>query len=1020
MDTPISVTHIGKYEIIAELGRGGMGVVYRAEDKNIGREVAIKTLTDATPELRQRFLVEARSGVLNHQNIVTVYDFGEQDGNPYIVMEYLRGESLEKVLHGTKPLSIVAKLEIIRQVCEGLGYAHQKGVVHGDIKPASVMVQPDGHIKIVDFGIARLESTSGHTQTGAVIGTFHYISPERLKGDPSDGRADIWAIGIMLYQMLTGVLPFAGEDISALHKVVNEAFAPLSNFLPDYPKSLDQVMERALAKNPDERYATAEELAADVEAINEVLKRARVGEMLGHVKGLLEQEQLSAARPVLIDLQRLDPQNTEVKRLLRDVQDRLSRQQKSEQVRQTLNLAEEAVLGQRYVEALDLYRQAAKIDPSSRGLTEKIEHVKGLKEKADKVVLLQQQAREARTRNDYTSASQLIDQALELDARNTDLRNEKVRIVQESERAAKEGQRRRLKEAGREKLHDRAFTEAIQNLREALQIDPTDLEAQQMFQDASARQEEERRRKVIDQIVLEIQDCIFRGELERGLELINRALERLPAEATLLRLKTETEKMFKEVSARKLVEDTSVQVQNLFFTAPQDALSCVQQALNQMPGDERLLAMQEQVVGQLKKANLDGLRAQYLKHAQESLDAGQFDQAIATLETTALDCGETPEVTYLMEHARQEKQNAERQRVASAAIEKAQKLIADEDLEGAIAILRPAVDQTGNASAEQLLRQTQEKLAEVARRLEAVVARIQSLSEQDPAQALQLLLSQPQAIQQHSQLKALRAKLDVRAEQQRVTRDAIQQSSELLKKKDLHGGMEVLESVQRAYGDMPELAAAITAYKERRMPIAGEMVSTSITSARQAILAKNGPLALEELRRSSEALEFAEPGLQADWNRLAQEATKAAGAKRDATGALPILVHTKGPSTKVLAGIAAGLLVIVGVAFYFLRPYLLRPAAGPPITFLQLNATPFGEVVRITGKKGNAIPLPAGDHTTPLRLDAVPEDTYTVVFKSSDGGTQTKVCDLTADHLCTAALKELGDSEIDEILAGQK
>src|ERR1700710_2751140 len=148
MDTPTSLTHIGKYEIISELGRGGMGVVYRAEDKNIGREVAIKTLTEATPELRQRFLVEARSGVLNHQNIVTVYDFGEQDGNPYIVMEYLHGDSLEKVLHAQKSLSIVEMLEIVRQVCEGLGYAHQKGVVHRDIKPANVMVLPGGQVKI--------------------------------------------------------------------------------------------------------------------------------------------------------------------------------------------------------------------------------------------------------------------------------------------------------------------------------------------------------------------------------------------------------------------------------------------------------------------------------------------------------------------------------------------------------------------------------------------------------------------------------------------------------------------------------------------------------------------------------------------------------------------------------------------------------------------------------------------------------------------------------------------------------
>jgi serine/threonine protein kinase len=1019
MDTPISVTHIGKYEIISELGRGGMGVVYRAEDKNIGREVAIKTLTEATPELRQRFLVEARSGVLNHQNIVTVYDFGEQDGNPYIVMEYLHGDSLEKILRDSKPLAIVEKLEIVRQVCEGLGYAHQKGVVHRDIKPGNVMVLPSGQVKIVDFGIARLESTSGHTQTGAVIGTFHYISPERLKGDPSDGRADIWACGIMLYQMLTGILPFAGEDISALHKVVNEAYPPLNHHLPDYPKTLDQVMERALAKNPDDRYAAAEEMAADIEAINEVLKRARVGEMLGHVKTLFDQEQFHAARPILLDLQRLDPQNAEIKRLLRDVQDRLSRQQKSEQVRQTLNQAEEAVLTQRYVEALEFYKQAVKIDPGTPGLTEKIEHVRLLKEKVDRVGVLHQQAREARQRSDYTSAAQWIDQALQLDGRNTDLRNEKARIVQESERAAKEGLRRRLKEAGREKLSGRVFTEAIQNLREALQIDPTDLETQQMFQEAMARQEEERRRKVIEQIVAEIQDCVFRGELERGLELINRALERLPAEAVLLRLKGETEKQFKEESARKLVEETSMTVQNLFFSDPQEALSTVQKALDRMPGEERLHALQERVVEQLKKANLEGLRAQYLKHAQTSIDAGQFDQAISTLETASLDCGETPEITYLREHARSEKQSQERTRAASEIMAKAQTMIAADDLEGAVALLQPAVGQAGNAALEQLLRQTQERLDEIARRLNAVLSRVQQLSEEDPAQALQLILSQPAAMQQHSKLKELRAKLDVRAELQRVTREAVERAKAMLDQQDLRGAMGALESVQQAYGDSPALAAARADLKQRRSSIASQMVTESITSARQAILAKDGKLALEHLQKSAQVLEFAETNLQTDWKRLAQEAAKVAGAKADPTGSYPIVVQAKGPSTAVIAGIAVVLLLVVGALFYVLHTRS-APATGMPASYIQLNASPFAEVISVTDSKGQVIPLPAGDHTTPLRIDNVPQDAYNVVFKGADGSTKQQRCDLAADHLCTASFTAITDSQIDEILEGQK
>src|SRR5271156_866036 len=255
MDAGATVTQIGKYPVLGVLGVGGMGVVYRAMDKSVGREVAIKTLTEATEELRQRFLLEARSGVLNHPNIVTVYDFGEQDGNPYIVMEFISGDSLENLLRAGHKFTLIEKLDIIRQLCLGLGYAHQKGVIHRDVKPANIMVQPDGNIKIVDFGVARLEKTSGHTQTGMVIGTLHYIAPERLLGKPADGRADIWSAGVILYLLLTGRLPFPGDDV--LHKVVKEPQEPLSNFLTDYPPALDHVIDMALAKSPADRYDSA-------------------------------------------------------------------------------------------------------------------------------------------------------------------------------------------------------------------------------------------------------------------------------------------------------------------------------------------------------------------------------------------------------------------------------------------------------------------------------------------------------------------------------------------------------------------------------------------------------------------------------------------------------------------------------------------------------------------------------------------------------------------------------------------
>jgi eukaryotic-like serine/threonine-protein kinase len=1016
MDTSKPVTQIGKYEVLSELGRGGMGVVYRAEDKFIGREVAIKTLTDVTPELRQRFLVEAKSGVLNHQNIVTVYDFGEQDGSPYIVMEFLRGDSLERVLKSGRPLPLVEKLEIVRQVCEGLGYAHSKGVVHRDIKPANIMVQPDGHIKIVDFGIARLESASGHTVTGAVIGTFHYISPERLKGEPSDGRADIWACGVMLYLMLTGRLPFPGEDISALHKVVNEQFEPLSNFLTNYPPALDFIVDRALAKNPDDRFGSAEEMAADIEAINEELKRARVGEVLAQAKELLQQDQLSSVRPMLLDLQRLDPQNTEVKRLLREVQDRLSRQQRSEQLRQMVQQAEDAAREQRYSEAIEIYKQAEKLDPTNHGFTSKIQQIRELKEKSDKLESLKTQAREARHRNDLSAAARLIGEALKLDEKNTDLRNEQARILQEQDRLAKEQMRRKLKDAGRDNLAGRQYTGAIQVLREALELDPTDAEAQQMFQDAVSKQEEERRRKIIEQIVTEIQDQIFRGQLGHALELIGRALERLPGEAVLLRLKAETQKKHAEATAQKLVEDTSMQVQALFFTAPQEALAIVQQALDVMPGEERLLALQQRVIEQLKRSNLEGLRSQYLTQAQAAVGGRDYDQAIQVLEGALLDCGESPEIHALLEYARSEKLLEQRKQTADATIREAQQLIGSGSLEEAIALLQRASNTNQDAAVDQLLKQTQERFEEVGRRVEAVLSRIQKLSETDPVQALQLLQSQPQAIQQHPQMRTLRSKVDARGEQERVTREAVKRADEQLQQGQLRDGLDTLETVRQAYGDFPEIAAAIELYKTKRIPLANTTLNTAMAQARQAVLAQEAPRALELLRKSSSVLEFGDASLQGDWKRLADEVTKAAGAKRGTTESLPIVVQGSKVSPKLVISIAAAVLLIVLGAVLALRP---KPAVVT--SYLQLNASPFAEVLSITPQKGSPLGLPAGDHSTPMRIEGVPEGAYAVVFRKADGKTETVTCTVSdTNHRCMAQAAPLSDADIDAIVAGGK
>ena len=326
-------------------------------------------------------------------------------------------------------------------------------------------------------------------------------------------------------------------------------------------------------------------------------------------------------------------------------------------------------------------------------------------------------------RGNFGAASELIDKALQIDERNTDLRNERARIVQEAERAARERARREFSDAARGQLAARQYTEAIKSLRSALEIDPTDAETQQLYQDAVDRQEEQRRRKIIDQIVAEISECIAAEEYERALVLIQRAQERLPGEAVLLQLKSDAETRQREQAAKKLVEKTSLDFYSLYQTNPQQALAVVEQALEAMPGEPRLIALKEKVVELIRKADTEELKTQYLKRAQAAIDAKQYDQAIQILEGAAIECGEGPDVASLLNYARENQRRVELSLAAANATREAQALIAAGQFEAAIALLQPVVSQTGDASVEQLLRQASSSLAELARRIDAVVSR---------------------------------------------------------------------------------------------------------------------------------------------------------------------------------------------------------------------------------------------------------------------------------------------------------
>jgi serine/threonine-protein kinase len=274
-------TTLGRYQIVKEVGRGAMGVVYLGKDPTLQRSVAIKTMRldeldnmEEVKRFRERFICEAEStGRLSHPNIVTIYDAGEQEGLAFIAMEYLQGISLSNYCQKTVLLPAKQVLYIVGTVADALDYAHSQGVVHRDIKPANIMLMKNRIVKVMDFGIAKLASSS-KTQTSMILGTPRYMSPEQALGNSVDGRSDVFSLGIVLFELLTGEKPFDAENMPALvMRLVKAPHPPLNKYRRDLPSRVQTILDRALHKDLTNRYRHAGDMAQDLRELSQVMPR---------------------------------------------------------------------------------------------------------------------------------------------------------------------------------------------------------------------------------------------------------------------------------------------------------------------------------------------------------------------------------------------------------------------------------------------------------------------------------------------------------------------------------------------------------------------------------------------------------------------------------------------------------------------------------------------------------------------------------------------------------------------------
>jgi serine/threonine protein kinase len=285
------LTQIGKYQIVGQVGEGAMGVVYRALDPVLSRPVAIKVMSDAVArndELRGRFLREAQAaGSLQHPNVITIYDFGEVDGHLYIAMEFVEGEDLEDLLAKHVTLSLVDKLDVIVDVLGGLAYAHKRGIVHRDIKPANIRIDEEGRARIMDFGIAHLTS-SNMTRTGVMVGTPAYMAPEQIVGSGITPATDLFSVGAVLYELLTGSKPFEGESLqNVMYKIVSQPSPSLPTGM-GLPPALDGIVQHALAKDVKDRYNSALEMANALTEVRAGLDRAALASKTVSLRSVID------------------------------------------------------------------------------------------------------------------------------------------------------------------------------------------------------------------------------------------------------------------------------------------------------------------------------------------------------------------------------------------------------------------------------------------------------------------------------------------------------------------------------------------------------------------------------------------------------------------------------------------------------------------------------------------------------------------------------------------------------------
>ena len=696
---------LGKYEITTELGRGAMGIVYKAHDPSIGRQVALKTITGSLkgePELFARFCQEARSaGALEHPNIVTIYELSPEGDTPYIAMAYLEGESLEKLIARRPLMPVSQKLGYMVQVCRALDYAHRHGVVHRDIKPGNVVVTTEGVVKVVDFGIAHLVDAS-KTQTGMVIGTFAYMSPQQLSGERADERFDIWAAGVMFYELLAYQRPFRGDTQAALiTAILTKEPQPLTEAAAGCPAEVDALIRKMLRKQPAERFQLFEEVLMELEPLWRQMAQETVANLVADSKQLFESREYRRAQELLRTALQIDSQALHAKTLLEKINVELRRSQLLPKLKERLTKAQHFLHGGQLQEAKTEAEAALLLDSTfqpARDLLVQLEQAFRREEQVQQMLHLSNQRL---AEGALTEAGQHVEMALQLDATNVQAQELRRRIQEEVGRRAKRRKLLDVLHKARSLWAELRYDECIELLTAQQSEFPGESEIIKLLEIARQDQAEQQRQHQLK----EARNLLAAQQFNEALAVLEGLLQAHPSDPTALSLRTLVlHGREAQAKQQRFQNELAVLRTSISHGKYDEALKKGEELRQEFPQELELTELVEFARSQAAQLARKRSLEEKIKALEQQMALGQFQQALADAERFLLEFPGNADLLALRDRAQQQHKEKERQALLEKRIREIKGKVRREEFTDAIDLAQQTLYAAGpDTDVQQLL-----------------------------------------------------------------------------------------------------------------------------------------------------------------------------------------------------------------------------------------------------------------------------------------------------------------------------